>query len=355
MAIETGNGLGRTRRGTPLTITVTGAGILGLWQALTLARAGHAVRLVERSAQPFTESASRYAGAMLAPGCESEHAPAIRSLGARSLALWRATYPRLVNAGSLVVAAPRDTAEAARFARDTHPPETLDARGLAALEPDLSGRFARAFFFPDEAHMATPDALDFLLDAAREAGVAVELGTTLSPRSAADVVIDCRGMAAAGELSHLRGVRGERLLIRSAEIRLTRPVRLLHPRHPLYVVPWGGGHYLVGATLIESEDTGAITVRSALELLGTAYALHPAFGEAEILETGAGIRPAFPDNLPRAEVREGGRRIFVNGAYRHGFLLAPVLAEAVACWLANQSPHVLLVTPEPMAPRPHPV
>jgi glycine oxidase len=333
----------------PLTITVVGAGILGLWQALTLARAGHAVRLVERSPIPFSETASRLAGAMLAPGCESETAPEIRHLGADGLALWRATYPHLVDAGSLVVAAPRDAAEATRFARATDPPQTLDADGIAALEPDLAGRFSRAFYFPDEAHMTTPDALAFLLDAVRLAGAAVELGAAWASPSAADVVIDCRGMSAASELPTLRGVRGERLVIRSHEIRLRRPVRLLHPRHPLYVVPWHDGHYLVGATVIESEDAGAITVRSALELLGAAYALHPAFGEAEIIETGAGIRPAFPDNLPHAEIRDGGARILVNGAYRHGFLLAPVLAEAVAAWLANQTPHPLLVFSERLA------
>jgi glycine oxidase len=162
-------------------------------------------------------------------------------------------------------------------------------------------------------------------------------------------------MSAASELPTLRGVRGERLVIRSHEIRLRRPVRLLHPRHPLYVVPWTDGRFLVGATVVESEDAGAITVRSALELLGTAYALHPAFGEAEILETGAGVRPAFPDNLPHAEIRDGGRHILVNGAYRHGFLLAPVLAEAVAGFLANQAPHELLVFSEPLAHRPRSV
>lgn len=339
----------------PRDVTVVGAGILGLWQALTLARAGHRVRLVERSADPFAAGASRHAGAMLAPGCESETAPEVRDLGARGLAIWRAVYPHLVNAGSLVVAAPRDAAEAARFARATSPPETLDADGLAALEPDLADRFGRAFYFPDEAHMTTPDALVFLLHAARASGATVELGAAWVPPSAADVVVDCRGMAAAGELPALRGVRGERLVIRTHEIRLSRPVRLLHPRHPLYVVPWADGRFLVGATVVESEDAGAITVRSALELLGTAYALHPAFGEAEILETGAGVRPAFPDNLPHAEIRDGGRHILVNGAYRHGFLLAPVLAEAVAGFLANQAPHELLVFSEPLAHRPRSV
>jgi glycine oxidase len=323
-----------------LTVAVRGAGILGLWQALTLARAGHRIRLIEQSATPFATSASRLAGAMLPPGCESEALPAVRDLGEAGLALWRATYPGLVNAGSLVVAAPRDQAEMDRFERATRPPETLDGTGLAALEPDLAGRFSRAFYFPDEAHMTTPDAMDFLLEAVRKAGVTITFGTTDAPGS--DVVVDCRGMAAAPDLPKLRGVRGERLLIRSREIRLGRPVRLLHPRHPLYVVPWTEHRYVVGATVIESEEAGPVTVRSALELLATAYALHPAFGEAEMLDAAAGVRPAFPDNLPRAIVRDGGHRILVNGAFRNGFLLAPVLAEAVAAYLANQTPHPLL-------------
>ena len=139
----------------------------------------------------------------------------------------------------------------------------------------------------------------------------------------------------------MRGVRGERLVVRARDVTLSRPVRLLHPRFPLYVVPWGEGLHLIGATVIESEDASPMTVRSALELLGMAYALHPAFGEAEIVELGAGVRPAFPDNIPRAIVR--GRCILVNGAYRHGFLLAPLLAKAVADHLAGRSPaHDLL-------------
>ena len=51
----------------------------------------------------------------------------------------------------------------------------------------------------------------------------------------------------------------------------------------------------------------------------------PAFGEARIVEFGSGLRPAFPDNLPRIGIR--GNTISVNGLYRHGFLIAPVLAE----------------------------
>lgn len=327
------------------TIAVVGAGIFGVWQALTLAKAGHRVRLIEQSAEPFTASASRLAGVMLSPGCESENEPRLRILGRHGLDIWRATYPGLVNNGSLVVAAPRDQAELARFAQATAPPETLDKNALGALEPDLSGRFASALYFPDEAHFTPGAALLFLLDAARGAGVEVELGKHWKPSDtdADDIVVDCRGYAAATELPRLRGVRGERLVIRTDEIHLARPVRLLHPQHPLYVVPWPDEHFLIGATVIESEDTGPITVRSALALLGAAYTLHPAFGEAAIVETGAGLRPSFPDNMPHAEIRNGGRRIAVNGAFRHGFLLAPVLASAVAGYLADGTPHELLI------------
>ena len=101
-------------------------------------------------------------------------------------------------------------------------------------------------------------------------------------------------------------------------------MRLIHPRFPLYVIPRGDNRFMLGATSIESESNG-VSVRSALELLGAAYAVHPAFGEARILEFGSGLRPAFPDNLPRIAVDND--KIAVNGLFRHGFLLAPALAE----------------------------
>jgi glycine oxidase len=84
---------------------------------------------------------------------------------------------------------------------------------------------------------------------------------------------------------------------------------------------------MLGATQLESDDRRR-SVRSVLELLSAAYALHPAFGEAELLEIGVDARPAFPDNLPRLVRR--GETIHVNGLFRHGFLLAPALARMAA-------------------------
>jgi len=116
--------------------------------------------------------------------------------------------------------------------------------------------------------------------------------------------------------------------VRTRELKLKRVVRFLHPRIPLYIVPRADGEHMIGATMIESAERGAVSVRSAIEMLSAAYALHPAFGEAEIVEMSADVRPAYPNNEPRVEKRD--RRIFVNGLYRHGFLLAPALAAQAA-------------------------
>lgn len=309
-------------------IAIRGAGIVGLWQALTLARRGHRVTLCERSPVPFMHGCSLYAGAMLAPNCEKESAEIIvRELGRRGLALWRDIYPGTVANGTLVVALHRDRAELDRFARMTDGHRRLPPTELAASEPSLVDRFAGALYYAQEGHLSPEPALHFLLEQAQAAGAEVRLGEGGVPADA-NLIIDCRGLAAKDRLPDLRGVRGERIVVKSREVNLSRPVRLLHPRFPLYVVPWGKGVYMIGATVIESEEAGPITLRSALDLLSAAYALDPAFAEAEIVLQGAGARPAFPDNRPRIMVAQ--RYIYVNGLYRHGFLLAPVVAELVA-------------------------
>lgn len=318
----------------PLSITVVGAGITGLWHALTLARRGHRVRLIERSSTPFADAASAFGGAMLGPFCETEAAaPVIRDLGLKSIGLWRDVFAGTVVQGTLVVAGARDKSEVEHFARLTEGYERVDGGGIAKLEPDLEGRFTAGLFYAEEAHVAPLEAMNFLLEATKQAGVEVSFGEKWTGMPKDGHVVDCRGLGASDELPALRGVRGERLILRTREVGFHRPVRFLHPRHSIYVVPWRDGLHMLGATVIESDDRGSITVRSALELLGMAYALHPAFGEAEIVEAGAGVRPAFPDNVPKIIVR--GRTIHVNGLYRHGFLLAPALAELVADYLES--------------------
>src|SRR5262245_38741512 len=90
-------------------IVIRGAGVVGLWQALILARRGHAVTIQERSSEPFANACSVYAGAMLALRCEEDNAePVVNALGKRGIALWQKTYPCLAINGTLAVAHGRE-------------------------------------------------------------------------------------------------------------------------------------------------------------------------------------------------------------------------------------------------------
>ncbi|MFZ0600921.1 MAG: glycine oxidase ThiO [Roseiarcus sp.] len=308
--------------------TIVGAGVVGLTSAVTLAERGAEVTLVERS-HDLGGNASWLAGGMLAPFCEGESAPqSIVELGQGAIDWWSARVPGVVRKGTLVVALPRDVSEIDRFAARTKSHARVDEARIAELEPDLAGRFRKGLFFGGEGHLDPRVALSALTDRLRANGGQIRFGVDGDARGHADVVMDCRGWAAREALPQLRGVRGEMMRIRSREVTLTRAVRFLHPRIPLYIVPRADNEFMIGATMIESAERGAVSVRSAIELLSAAYALHPALGEAEILEMSADVRPAYPDNEPRIEERDG--RIFVNGMYRHGFLLAPAFAKRAA-------------------------
>jgi glycine oxidase len=306
-------------------VSVIGAGIAGAWQALLFAKAGHEVTLFERSDAGMTQATSHWAGGMLAPYCERETSePLITRLGIRSLDLWRDEFPDTPFNGSLVVSHPRDRADYERFAKLTTGHQRLDADAVLNLEPSLDRRFRDALFFPDEGHVEPRLVVPELHRRVAAAGGKIKFESEQRPGQTDGIVIDCRGLFARDTQPDLRGVKGEMVIVETDEIVLSRPVRLIHPRWPLYIIPRANHQFMIGATSIEREDDG-VSVRSALELLSAAYAVHPAFGEARIVEIGSGLRPAFPDNLPRIAI--DNRRIAVNGLYRHGFLLAPALAE----------------------------
>jgi glycine oxidase len=351
--------------------TVVGAGVLGLAAATELVERGFAVTLYERNPE-LGGNASWLAGGMLAPYCEGESAPwSVVERGLQAVDWWARHVPDIARNGTLVVAPPRDAPDLDRFAARTKGFEAVDAEAIAALEPDLGGRFRRGLFYRTEGHLDPRKAMNALCRKLIAKGVELKFANAYGDKSdclpihsplvgkgggapglipaqapitatplpgpppqggresaAPAVLIDCRGWSARDALDDLRGVRGEMLLVRTGELRLSRPVRLLHPRIPLYVVPRADGVFMIGATMIESAEKAGMSVRSAIELLNAAFTLHPAFGEAEILEMSAEVRPAFADNEPRMVERNG--RLFLNGAYRHGYLLAPYLGAQAA-------------------------
>jgi len=307
-------------------ILIRGAGVAGLALAHELSQRGAKVSLVERRPD-CSGSASWLAGGMLAPWCERENAEEeVLTFGREAIDWWDKAVPGLVKRnGTLVVAPARDARELDRFAGRTSGGQMLDREGVAALEPDLAGRFSGGLHFSAEAHLDPREALKSLQERLAASGVPVGFGCENAVQ-VPDLTADCTGISSPDP--ELRPVRGEMLILHAPDVTLSRPVRFLHPRIPVYVVPRDNHHFMVGATMIESGDGGPVTVRSTMELLNAAYSLHPGFAEAKIIETGVGLRPAYPDNLPR--IRREGMTFFLNGFYRHGFLLAPHFAARAA-------------------------
>ena len=121
-------------------------------------------------------------------------------------------------------------------------------------------------------------------------------------------------------------MRGEVVRLYAPDVTLQRPTRLVHPRYPIYLAPKQDHVFVIGATEIESDDLSPASVRSTLELLSAAYAVHPGFAEARILEIRTQCRPTLPDNLPA--IRQPQPRVLeVNGMYRHGFMISPAMLD----------------------------
>ncbi|WP_182084718.1 FAD-dependent oxidoreductase [Aureimonas sp. ME7] len=306
-----------------MTIHVLGAGVAGLSTALRLAEAGRRVAVHEAAAD-LTRSASWLAGGMLAPFCEAAVAEdAIIQPGLDGIEFW-SRFGSAERNGTLVLASGRDGGDFRQFAVRTRHHRLLGPAEIEALEPDLAGRFPSALFFEEEAHLDPRRTLVDMTARIEALGGAVHFFCAHDPQDfAGERVVDCRGTAA--DALRLRSVRGEMAIVRCRDVSLSRPVRLLHPRWPIYVVPRRDHTFMIGATMVESASEAPVTLRSAVELLTAAFALHPAFAEAEVLELASGRRPAFPDNLPKVERTTTG--VVFSGLHRHGFLLSPTYSR----------------------------
>jgi len=372
-------------------IGIAGAGIAGRLLAWQLARLGHAVDVFDPAPDALAPgNAARHGAAaftaagMLSPLAELENAPAdVAERGWRSLELWpgivaalgaRHRTPSLFRSnGSVLVAHPRDTGVAERvlarvkaaqlrLSRDRRfavanfddvstlqlrargaakadseaapgrQPQPLSAAELQELEPALTPGL-RGWLLPGEGQVDATRLLPALC--AEAPGARWHWGSTVDAvepgalqvggRSLRfDVAIDTRGLGARPTLT-LRGVRGELLWLHAPGLDLRRPVRCIHARHRVYLVPRHGDLVIVGATEIDSEDRSPVSVRSSIELLSAAHSIVPQLAEARIVRLDTHLRPATPDQRPHLHCEPGLIRL--NGLFRHGFLLAPALAE----------------------------
>lgn len=332
-------------------IGIAGAGLMGRLLAWTLVRDGHEVDVFDTMPGPEPrfdgcDAAAFSAAGMLSPTAELDAGePQIASLGWRSIARWAEIAGALgIDAafsrrGSLLLAHRADVGAAQRVlarigaVEPARAPQPLTMTQLRELEPAVQG-IAHAWLLPGEGRIEPLATLRALLDSARGARwhwgrsvVAVEPETLrLADGSDCrfDLAVDTRGLGSRPQLP-VRGVRGETVWLHLSAHGLTRPVRLLHPRHFVYVVPRSEDELFLGASSIESEDRSPVSLRTAVELMAAAHSALPALAEARIVRLDRNLRPALPDNAPRIECEPGLLRI--NGLYRHGWLIAPALLD----------------------------
>lgn len=358
-------------------IVIVGAGLLGrliAWRLLEERAGDLDVCLIDKDLSGHS-SAAYVAAAMVAPMSELiESEPVVANKGLLSLGLWQKWALELSECyeqdiafqrnGSIVVAHHADQGDLNRFVRTlsadlvkTDIPASslipLDRRGIANLEPSLSRNFNQAYWLSDEGALDNHALLIALKHVLLSKGVKMiehELSSqdydalsdsssdksfSLDELNQADIIVNSLGFSGKQSLpdgmKSFRGVRGEVLRVKATEVSISRPVRLMHPRYQLYIAPKPNHEYVIGATQIESESEEPITIRSSMELLSALYSVDKGFSEAQLVSSDAKCRPAFSDNLPAIRwLAKGGRGLLsVNGLYRHGYLLSPVVVEQV--------------------------
>ena len=342
----------------PNNIAIAGAGLLGRLLAWQLLQANCKVTLFEAgSFTPDTPQSNRAAAftaaGMIAPLSEAVVSDeGVYRMGQFALQQWprwlstlqTQSAPLFFQRGSLAIAHPQDTSELDQFERELQfviphckTYHRVNQQQIQELEPDLNPQFSQGLFLAEEGHVNNRELLTTLLNEILLLGaklrectpveVAANKITTEIGEEEFDLVIDCRGIGAKKQHPQLRGVRGETLHVETKEIQLQRPVRLMHPRYQLYIVPKPNNRFIIGATQIESEDRSPVTLQSSLELSSALYTLSPAFAEARIIEMDVNLRPAYMDNLPKVIIEDG--LITANGLFRHGYLLAPAVVKNV--------------------------
>lgn len=338
-------------------IGIAGAGLAGRLCAFFLSHQGHEITVFDKASGPTDPVAAGFTAAgMLSHVAELESGDDnIYQLGVRSLALWKEIVPQLKEPvelhynGSLLLAHRGDEGAAARLvsllalkAPADQQPEKLTLEQLRLEEPAVSG-VAHAWSLKNEGHIHTRQAMSALQASCPNAHwhwqTSVEKLTphTIYAQNTEyrfDWVIDTRGLGAREvrfpnthtvSCQNVRGVRGEVMWLQAPGLGLSRPIRLLHPRYRVYIVPRKPDIVFIGASEIESEDRSPISVRTTVELLTAAHSVLPELAEARIVHTETNLRPALLDNFPRIETEMGLTRI--NGLFRHGWLIAPATVE----------------------------
>lgn len=352
---------------------VVGAGAAGLAVAYQLARRGKKVIILE-ARQPGA-GAMGASGGMLSPAYEAEFEE-ISLL--RAMVESRARYPTWVAAlgdigheinGTYELALlPEDVSYLQRrfefeTAQGLHV-QWLEGADLRKRLPMVSNRIPAGTYAPDEGQVDPVLLVARLVEACQRLGVEivedrpvtrvsleadyVQLETSTGPLQAS-VAIACVGVPLEGLTLPFAvyPVRGQMTAVDLPRPGwLPAPIRYLSRQHGYgYAIP-KRNRILLGGTAEEKGADPSLTVGGLLDILRRAYYVLPDLYESRIQDIWAGLRPATKARTPLlygpVVGPKGARVYFVNGLYRNGILLLPLIGEEVARWVVEGTLHPLL-------------
>jgi glycine oxidase len=245
--------------------------------------------------------------------------------------------------------------------------ELLDAAGVHAIEPALSGDVVGAVRFADDHRIDPPALMASIRLAAARAGVTFRSSARVSRvlvrgDRATGVLLDDGAtigadavVIAAGSWSSLIGetslapdgvqpARGQMI-----ELHVGAPVvRGVIEAADCYLSPRDDGRLLVGSTVELVGFREGASAGGVRDLLTAALRLVPALHDARVNRTWAGFRPKTHDDMPLIGTVGIEGLVIATGHFRNGVLLAPITGEIVAALLTGGD---LPVDIAPFAPR----
>jgi glycine oxidase len=344
-------------------VVVAGGGLIGLAVAWRGAQRGLAVTVVDDAPG---SGASLAAAGMLAPVSEASYGEQqLTRLCVASLERWPAfaaelqeaagTPVPLRTAGTLVVGFDDDDVRAldalhafrtglglaaerlpGRAARRREPALTPRVRGGVLVAGDLSvdGRALHAALLAaaraEGVRLLAGRVAGVCTDAGRATGVALADGTRVAAGSVVLALGAHSGRVPGAPPLPVRPVKGQILRLGGAGGLLEGTVRALVRGREVYLVPYGDGRLVVGATVEDRGFDATVTAGGVHDLLHDAIEVVPAVSELELLETLTRWRPGTADNAPLLGPSGLPGLVLATGHFRNGVLLTPVTGDAVA-------------------------
>lgn len=350
---------------------VVGGGLIGMFTARELARAGMTVTLLERNV--LGQEASWAGGGIISPLYPWRYNEAVTRLVRWS----QAAYPQLAaeieresgldpewTQSGLLILDSDEQRQAVDWAQKyNYPCEIIAPEDVLGLEPALESVGSEGIWLPEVAQVRNPRLIKAMrgcllhhgvrvVEGAEVDGLIIQQGRITGVRvngqaQTAGRVVITSGAWSAGLLQELgvrlqvKPVRGQMLLFRGRPGMVSRIV-LSRDR---YVIPRRDGRILVGSTL---EDVGfdkSTTATARQQLIAEAKRLVPALASMEIEHQWAGLRPATPDGTPYIYADQHVPGLYVNtGHFRNGVVLGPASARLMADIVLDQTP---ILPPKP--------